>query len=50
MVIPGGLAGILFRIRDAALRALARRRGIEAPSLVRTASSDPDVDPLSEAA
>jgi branched-chain amino acid transport system permease protein len=50
MIIPDGLAGILFRVRDAALRGLARQRGIDAPSLVRTASGDPADDPISEAA
>jgi branched-chain amino acid transport system permease protein len=33
MLIPDGLAGVLFRIRDAWLRWLAERRGIKAPSL-----------------
>jgi hypothetical protein len=50
MIIPDGLAGILFRIRDAALRGLARQRGIDAPSLVRSASGDHADDPISEAA
>jgi branched-chain amino acid transport system permease protein len=50
MIIPDGLAGLLFRIRDAGLRAVARQRGIDAPSLVRSASGQPADDPMSEAA
>jgi branched-chain amino acid transport system permease protein len=33
MLIPDGIAGVLYRIRDAWLRWLAERRGIAAPSL-----------------
>jgi branched-chain amino acid transport system permease protein len=50
MVMPDGLSGIAFRIRDAGLRWLAVRRGIDAPSLVRSAAPAPDPDPLDEAA
>src|SRR5699024_6090814 len=50
MIIPDGLAGILFRVRDAGLRWLARRRGIDAPSLVRSATVAPSDDTLGEAA
>ncbi|WCO65299.1 ABC transporter permease [Iamia majanohamensis] len=34
LVLPSGLGGLLFRLRDAALRAVARRRGLVVPSLV----------------
>ena len=34
MVLPGGLGSVLYRIRDAALRRIAARRGILVPSLV----------------
>jgi branched-chain amino acid transport system permease protein len=33
MIIPDGLAGIVYRVRDRWLRWLAARRGIAAPSL-----------------
>ncbi|MDQ6697171.1 MAG: hypothetical protein M3Z46_06905, partial [Actinomycetota bacterium] len=33
MLLPGGLGNLLYRGRDAALRRLARRRGIVVPSL-----------------
>jgi branched-chain amino acid transport system permease protein len=51
MVIPDGIAGALFRLRDVALRELARRRGIDAPSLVRPEPGGAPADPvLGEAA
>ena len=34
MVLPGGLGGLVYRLRDAALRWVARRRGLEVPSYV----------------
>ncbi|MDY7099742.1 MAG: ABC transporter permease [Actinomycetota bacterium] len=34
MVLPAGLGGLLFQLRDAALRRVADRRGILVPSLV----------------
>ncbi|MFP5379785.1 MAG: branched-chain amino acid ABC transporter permease, partial [Vicinamibacteria bacterium] len=34
MTAPGGLAQIVFGVRDAALRRFARRRGIHVPSLI----------------
>ncbi len=34
MVLPGGLGSLLYRVRDAALRRIAARRGIHVPSLV----------------
>jgi ABC-type branched-subunit amino acid transport system ATPase component/ABC-type branched-subunit amino acid transport system permease subunit len=34
LFVPGGLGEILFRVRDALLRAVARRRGIAVPSLL----------------
>lgn len=34
LVIPSGLGGQLFRLRDAWLRSVARRHGLDAPSLV----------------
>jgi branched-chain amino acid transport system permease protein len=34
MVFPGGIGGIIYDLRDIALRRFARRRGIHVPSLV----------------
>jgi branched-chain amino acid transport system permease protein len=34
MIIPGGLGDVVFRVRDAALRWVASRRGLMVPSLV----------------
>lgn len=34
LVLPGGIAGLLFRGRDAWLRRIARRRGLPAPGLL----------------
>jgi hypothetical protein len=31
LILPGGLAGGIYQLRDAALTRLATRRGIEAP-------------------
>ena len=33
MVLPGGLAELVYRVRDAVLRRVAHRRGIDVPSL-----------------
>jgi branched-chain amino acid transport system permease protein len=40
MIIPGGLANLLYRGRDACLRALARRRGIVVASLLADSAGD----------
>jgi branched-chain amino acid transport system permease protein len=34
MVLPGGLSSLVYRVRDTALRAIARRRGIVVASMV----------------
>jgi branched-chain amino acid transport system permease protein len=34
MVLPSGLGGLVYRLRDRALRAVARRRGLVVPSFV----------------
>ncbi len=34
MILPGGLGALVYRVRDAALRAVARRRGLVVPSYV----------------
>jgi ABC-type branched-subunit amino acid transport system ATPase component/ABC-type branched-subunit amino acid transport system permease subunit len=39
MFVPGGLGELVFRLRDAALRALAARRGIAVPSLSERAGA-----------
>jgi ABC-type branched-subunit amino acid transport system ATPase component/ABC-type branched-subunit amino acid transport system permease subunit len=41
LVLPGGLAELLYDARDALLRRLARRRGIEVPSLVTGVAPSP---------
>jgi branched-chain amino acid transport system permease protein len=40
LALPGGLGGLLYRWRDAALRSLATSRGIVVPSLVADAGGD----------
>ncbi|HWW55228.1 MAG TPA: hypothetical protein VNY84_15730, partial [Acidimicrobiales bacterium] len=45
-LVPGGLADIVYRVRDAWLRWLAQRRGIVVPSLVADRRADPPADPL----
>jgi len=40
MILPGGLANLLYRGRDAALRRLARDRGIVVASLVADTAGD----------
>jgi ABC-type branched-subunit amino acid transport system ATPase component/ABC-type branched-subunit amino acid transport system permease subunit len=42
MVVPGGLGQLLEMGRDVLLRVVARRRGLEVPSIARRASSTPD--------
>jgi ABC-type branched-subunit amino acid transport system ATPase component/ABC-type branched-subunit amino acid transport system permease subunit len=39
MFVPGGLGDVVFRLRDRALRALARRKGIAVPSLSERAGA-----------
>ena len=48
-IIPGGLADIVYRVRDAGLRWTAERRGIVVPSLVADVRQDPDPEPLESA-
>jgi len=51
MVFPEGLGGLVFRVRDFFLRALAIRRGIAARSLTgNTLSRDDDDTDLEDAA
>lgn len=51
LVLPEGLGGGLYRIRDAVLRAVARRRGLHVPSLLedRRITDDDPGDPTLEA-
>src|SRR5438067_5905080 len=42
MIVPGGLGEIAYAARDRLLRAVARRRRLEVPSLLREAGEDPD--------
>jgi len=42
MIVPGGLGEIAYAARDRLLRAVARRRRLEVPSLLREAEEDPD--------
>lgn len=44
ILLPGGLGAALGDVRDAALRRLARRRGIRVPSLVADTRADPSPD------
>jgi branched-chain amino acid transport system permease protein len=41
MVLPGGLGGLVFRVRDLWLRSVARRHGIVVPSLLADVRQDP---------
>ena len=41
MIVPGGLGEIAYAVRDLLLRAVARRRGIDVPSLVREGDDEP---------
>jgi branched-chain amino acid transport system permease protein len=43
MVIPGGLGGVVYRVRDLALRWVANRRGLVVPSFVEVADQ-PEVE------
>lgn len=45
LVIPGGLGGQLYKLRDLWLRTVARRRGIDVPSLVGVARTVDDGAP-----
>jgi branched-chain amino acid transport system permease protein len=47
MLLPGGLAGLVYRVRDLWLRSVARRRAIIVPSLV--ADVRPDDEPVERA-
>ena len=49
-IIPGGLADIAYRVRDAGLRWTAKRRGIVVPSLVADLRQDPEPVESAEAA
>lgn len=52
MILPGGLADIVFRLRDGALRWVATRRGIVVPSLladIAPPGDDPDPDVVAHA-
>jgi branched-chain amino acid transport system permease protein len=40
MLMPGGLAGLVYRVRDLWLRSVARRRAIVVPSLVADVKTD----------
>jgi branched-chain amino acid transport system permease protein len=42
MVLPGGLGGLVFRVRDLWLRSVARRHGIIVPSLLADVRQDPE--------
>ncbi|MDQ2677338.1 MAG: hypothetical protein M3Y51_01240, partial [Actinomycetota bacterium] len=44
ITLPDGLGGLIWRGRDAALRRIARARGIEVLAFDRS-TGDPDVDP-----
>jgi branched-chain amino acid transport system permease protein len=46
MFIPDGLSGVLYRVRDAYLRAVARRRGIVVPSLLADIRVEEHADAL----
>ncbi len=42
MVLPGGLGGLVFRLRDHWLRSVARRNGIIVPSLLADVRQEPE--------
>lgn len=44
MVVPGGIGGLWFQMRDSVLRQIARRRGLLVPSLVADAAPDRSED------
>jgi branched-chain amino acid transport system permease protein len=41
MIIPGGLSDVVYRVRDAALRWIAERKGIAVPSLAGSRDAGP---------
>jgi hypothetical protein len=41
MIIPGGLSDVVYRVRDAALRWIAQRKGIAVPSLAGSRDAGP---------
>src|SRR5207237_7430892 len=45
MVVPGGLGEVMFELRDRALRAIARRRGLSVPSLAETPDDAVEIVP-----
>lgn len=45
IVFPGGLGGVLYDLRDAALRRIARARGIVVPSLVADVRTETEAVP-----
>jgi branched-chain amino acid transport system permease protein len=45
MIIPGGFGDLVFRVRDAGLRWVAKRRGIIVPSLVADVREPEPVEP-----
>jgi branched-chain amino acid transport system permease protein len=49
MAMPEGLGGVVFRLRDAGLRWIARRTGTDAPGLLGAGEQPTDVDALTEA-
>ena len=48
LILPEGLGGGLYRLRDAGLRRIARRRGIDVPSLTADRRADDARDPDDE--
>ena len=42
-MVPEGIGGLVFRVRDAALRWVARRQGINAPSLLGNDEQVPEI-------
>jgi len=44
LLLPGGLGAACFRVRDLALRSLARRRGVVVPSLLADVATDASPD------
>ncbi|MET1049791.1 MAG: hypothetical protein ABWZ55_09185, partial [Acidimicrobiales bacterium] len=40
MVLPSGIGGLVYRLRDGALRWAARRRGLVVPSFVEAATDE----------
>jgi branched-chain amino acid transport system permease protein len=50
LVLPGGLGGLLYRVRDLWLRSVARRNDVIVPSLVADVSQAPMPQPLPVAA